>query len=132
MVFLPWLKTLIMKPLMILFVFLLGAVSVKAQEQKNPVIVQDAPTIFPMSFDPYHSYADQGRAMYINNSQFYNRDNVLTSPVPVSNGQYFTPGNSNPINAEMNTAQPIPSTTIYSGYIPVRQTGDIRPVESDK
>lgn len=107
-----------------IMIAVLGAMGLtaQAQTQKQSVVVDDAPTIFPTSFNPYHSYADQGRAMYINNSHFYNSDNLHRSPLPVSNGQYFAPGNSNPVNQELYEAPALPSTTIYGGYVPIRQS----------
>lgn len=89
--------------------------------QKQPIIVSDAPTIFNNVQDPYRSYAQQGNAMYINNSMFYNKDNFMLHANPVGNGHYTTPGNSNPINAELYREPEIPSRTIYSGHIRVRQ-----------
>lgn len=112
-----------MKRILTIAVVLALGTAAKAQETKQPVIVDDAPTIFNIQVNPYYDYADQGRAMYINNSQFYNKDNVLTNQSPVGNGDYVQPGNSNPVNREMYQGSPAPSGTIYSGDIPVRQYG---------
>ena len=103
---------------------ILFAFASKAQEQKAPVVVVDAPTLFNIHSNPNYDYADQGRRMYINNSQFQNKDNVFSNPVPTGNGQYITPGNSNPVNQDLNSGEPMPSGTIYSGYIPVRSFGN--------
>jgi hypothetical protein len=111
------------KMLLITVAFLIG-ISAYAQNQKPPVIVEDAPTIFTWDHNPYLEFADQGNRMYINNSQFYNKDNILQNRgIPASNGMYVAPGNSNPINKEMYQGPAAPSGTIYSGHIPVRDYG---------
>ena len=110
----------VMKRIFFIAVCCLSTLGLRAQE-KRPIVVEESPTIFNTTFDPYYNYADQGRANYINNSQFYNKDNIISNPFPASNGYYFQPGNSNPINQNMNQAEPLPSGTIYNGYIPVRE-----------
>lgn len=95
-----------------------------AQANKEPINVRSVPTLFNKNFDPYRNYADQGRAMYINNSAFYNKDNIITNNFPVSNGRYMQPGNSNPVNHDMNERNVFPSGTIYSGFIPIRGYGN--------
>jgi hypothetical protein len=95
-----------------------------AQQNKAPIRVYDAPTLSNASANLYYDYADQGQRMYQNNSHFQNKDNVMTHRFPASNGQYVTPGNSNPINQNMNDGSLIPSGTIYSGYIPIRDYGN--------
>ena len=87
--------------------------------QKHPITVTDAPTIFNNVHDPYRSYAQQGKAMYINNSMFYNKDNLMLNANPTGNGHYTTPGNSNPINAELYSEPETQSGTIYSGHLPI-------------
>jgi len=101
-----------------------GAITAHAQQGKDPVTVNDAPTLFNTSYNAYYDYADQGSRMYENNSQFYNKDNTITNVIPVSNGQYIQPGNSNPVNQDMYQGSPAPSGTIYSGYIPVKDYGN--------
>lgn len=101
------------------------AVITKAQDNKRPVVVENSRSVFNRSFDTYKNYADQGNAIYINNSQFYNKDNFITNPFPRGNGEYTQPSNSNPINQNMNQQTPTPSGIIYSGYIPVREYGNI-------
>jgi len=88
---------------------------------------QQRPTVLSVRrpLDPYSNYADQGRAMYQNNSQFYNKDNILTSDVPRGNGDYTQPGNSNPINHDIysnndNTGGYIGTYDIYSDGILIR------------
>jgi hypothetical protein len=112
-----------MKRIMVLAMILAGF-GVNAQTNKQPVIVESSPTIFNYSYDPYYDYADQGARMYINNSQFYNKDNQITNTVPVGNGNYVKPGNSTPINRDMFQRNEQPSGTIYSGTIPIRSYGD--------
>lgn len=112
-----------MKRIFFIAAFCLAGASVNAQE-KRPIIVSESPTIFNTGFDPYYNYADQGRAMYINNSQFYNKGNIISNPYPASNGYYVQPGNSNPVNQNLYQGEPFPSGTIYSGYIPVRDYGN--------
>jgi hypothetical protein len=102
---------------------LIGGVSY-GQDQKRPVVVYDAPSIYNQANIGYRDYADQGSRMYENNNQFYNKDNFITNPVPVGNGDYVQPGNSTPVNYEMYESAPAPSGTIYSGYVPVRQYGN--------
>lgn len=99
-----------------------------AQANRAPIVVSDAPNTFDMRADLNYSYADQGRVMFINNSAFYNKDNVIHQNFPVSNGRYTEPGNSNPINRQMNQQPPLPNPTIYNGGIPVFNTAD--PAES--
>lgn len=113
-----------MKRMVLITTTFLIATSASAQYHKIPVIVDDVPSIFTLAPIPYLEFADQGNRMYINNSQFYNKDNVLRSRgIPPSNGMYVTPGNSNPINREMYQGVPAPSGTIYSGHVPVREYG---------
>jgi hypothetical protein len=103
---------------------ILAGFEVSAQTNKQPVIVESSPTIFNYSYNPYYDYADQGTRMYINNSQFYNKDNQITNTVPVDNGDYVKPGNSNPVNRDVYQGSEQPSGTIYSGSIPVRSYGE--------
>jgi hypothetical protein len=103
---------------------ILAGFEVSAQTNKQPVIVESSPTIFNYSYNPYYDYADQGTRMYINNSQFYNKDNQITNTVPVGNGDYVKPGNSNPVNRDVYQGSEQPSGTIYSGSIPVRSYGE--------
>jgi len=97
--------------------------AVKAQYNKAPVQVENVPTLNNMRYNPNYDHSDQGRRMYINNSQFQNKDNTVSQYMPVSNGQYVKPGNSNPINRELYNGESIPSGTIYSGFVPVRTYG---------
>ncbi|HRO42679.1 MAG TPA: hypothetical protein PL009_07575 [Flavipsychrobacter sp.] len=97
--------------------------TMSAQENKIPITVHDSPTQFNVSANLYHDYGDQGNRMYINNSHFQNKDNSLINSVPISNGQYIPPGNSNPINQNMNQPEPLPSGNIYSGDILIRSYG---------
>jgi hypothetical protein len=112
-----------MRQMMILIAASLISGAAYAQDQKRPVIVENAPTLSNFQTAPYKDYSDQGRRMYENNSQFYNKDNIITNAIPVGNGDYTQPGNSNPINQDMYEDITVPSGTIYSGYIPVRQYG---------
>ncbi|HTM66520.1 MAG TPA: hypothetical protein VL093_09385 [Flavipsychrobacter sp.] len=112
-----------MKRIVVLAMILAGF-EVNAQTNKQPVIVESSPTIFNYSYNAYYDYADQGTRMYINNSQFYNKDNQITNSVPVGNGNYVKPGNSTPINRDMYQGAEQPSGTIYSGPIPVRSYGE--------
>ena len=107
--------------LMIMMCFTTGVVV--AQLQKRPIQVENSPSIFNDVYTPYQDYADQGRRMYYNNSQFYNKDNYFEHAMPTSNGYYVQPGNSNPINRTLNTGAPLPSGTIYIGDRPVRTYG---------
>jgi len=113
-----------MKKMMMIILISLGMTEAKAQQGKSPVIVNDAPTLFNTASNGYYDYADQGKRMYENNSQFYNKDNVQTHTFPTSNGQYIKPGNSNPMNQELYQGAQAPSGTIYSGYVPVRDYGN--------
>ena len=88
---------------------------------------QQGPTVLSVNrpMDTYSNHADQGRATYQNNSQFYNKDNVLSSAAPRGNGDYYQPGNSNPINHDIysnndNTGENIGTYDIYSGGILIR------------
>jgi hypothetical protein len=113
-----------MKRIILLAAIFFTAKAAEAQYQKQPIIIDDAPTIFNNAPQPYQEYADQGSRMYINNSQFYNKDNTFQNAIPTGNGLYVTPGNSNPINQDMHQGPAAPSGTIYSGYIPVRDYGN--------
>ena len=115
-----------MKTILLILALTVQSILSLAQSNKEPVIVEHSPTLFNTIYDPYFDYADQGSRMYINNSQFYNKDNIITGSFPASNGQYMKPGNSNPINKNMNEGAPLPSGTIYSGYLPVRDYGEAR------
>ena len=112
-----------MKRIILLMAIFLAAEDSEAQYQKQPIIIEDAPTIFNNLPQPYLEYADQGSRMYINNSQFYNKDNFFQNAIPTGNGFYVRPGNSNPVNRDLNQGPVAPSGTIYSGHIPVRDYG---------
>lgn len=93
----------------------------------SSIAQQQQPTVLSTrtSLDPYSNYASQGSASYQNNSQFYNKDNVLSSPVPRGNGDYTQPGNSNSVNHNMyyyndNTGGDLNTYDIYSGGILIR------------
>src|SRR5690606_34108689 len=106
-----------------LFSILLGCLlylPAEAQSNKKPVNVLNAPSVFHTRVDPYYNYADQGNASYINNSQFYNQGNHFSNSFPSGNGFYPQPGNSNPVNHEMNSRSPMEPTTIFNGDIPIR------------
>ncbi|RYY26978.1 MAG: hypothetical protein EOO04_10025 [Chitinophagaceae bacterium] len=100
---------------------ILASGNLRAQSQKEPIYLDNGPTVFEYNYDPYYSYADQGQAMYQNNSQFYNKDNVLRSPSPVGNGQYVTPGNSNPLNQNLYRNEETSTVILYNGHVPVRE-----------
>jgi len=119
-----------MKTLFFLLLTWVVSNTVFAQANKSPVVVEDAPTLLNTSANLYYDYADQGQRMYINNSHFQNKDNIITADFPASNGQYIVPGNSNPINRNMNDGSLIPSGTIYSGYIPIRDYGSIEQADN--
>lgn len=112
----------------ILIAIVACAATAQAQANREPVVVPDAPNTFDIRADLNYSYADQGRVMFINNSAFYNKDNMIRQPIPVSNGRYTKPGNSNPINRQMNQLPPLPNPTLYNGGIPVWHAAD--PAES--
>ncbi len=102
-----------------------AGIHVFAQDRGNVVVVDESPTILDMSFNPYYDYSQQGNASYINNSQFYNKDNFISSPLPAANGYYERPGNSNAINNELydkgnhiNDHSIAPSGTIYNDVTP--------------
>lgn len=94
----------------------------QAQSNKKPVYVPDAPTVFNTEFGSYFNYADQGKASFINNSQFYNKDNHFSNTLPSGNGFYPEPGNSNPVNHDVNSRSLLPPPVIYNGNILIRVT----------
>ena len=102
-----------------------SAVSALSQDQKSPIIVENAPTIFNISYNPYYSYADQGQPTYINNSHFYNQSNTIYNHFPTGNGNYINPGNSNSLNSDLYRGEFIRSGIIYSGYVPVKTFGNV-------
>lgn len=93
-----------------------------AQADKRPVIVEQNITNKQQTIDLFANYADQGKAMYFNNSLFYNKDNKLLNNAPVSNGRYERPGYNNDVNRNNLNTLP-PSGIIYSGVIPIRTFG---------
>jgi|GEM_PF-2270487 len=112
-----------MKQLIIIFLLLCPGFTALGQANKQPVYVDDAPSVFNYTYDAYYNYADQGQAMYQNNPHFYQKDNFSRDFPDPGNGFYTRPGNSNPVNQQLYDGPPAPATTIYSGYIPVREAG---------
>ncbi len=113
-----------MRQVFIMFLCIGLYTNVNAQQNKEPQIVHDAPTLFDISYDPYYDYADQGNRSYINNSQFQNKDNMLISSFPAGNGQYDPPGNSHSINQQLYKEPNFPVPPVYNGHVPVLNPGD--------
>ena len=115
-----------MKQLLTICLALFASLSSTAQ-QERPVIYQP---YNPMTtYDVYQEHGLQGNRSYENNSHFYNQHNlILQNQTLTGNGQYWDPGNSNPVNRELYDGEAPRSIIILNGPFRMEKsrTGNIR------